>query len=237
MPESWVVELHSHTYYSKDSLTRFETFIEAAKRHGIDKVAVTDHNTATAALAMAKRWPDMVIVGEEIMTTEGEILAFFLRETIPPYLSPGETIKRLRDQGAFISVSHPYDRLRKGAWREPALLAIIEQVDALEVFNSRCLYSEDNDKALALAARYNKLGTVGSDAHLPYELGRSTQRMQPFEGPGDFFEALKTAERQTKLSPAWVHGATTIAKWLRKTHVVPLPEKLAPKPKGLSNAE
>src|SRR5258708_9774121 len=125
--------------------------------------------------------PDLIIRGEEIMTPQGEILAYFVRESIPAGLIPDETIRRLRDQGAFISVSHPYDRLRKGAWEEADLLKIIDKVDALEVFNSRCIFSEDNDKALALAKQQHKPGTVGSDGHITFEYGHATLRMQPFE--------------------------------------------------------
>jgi hypothetical protein len=219
----WKVELHSHTYYSKDCLTRFERLIRVCQQRGIDRIAITDHNTAEGALALAKRVPDLIIPGEEIMTTQGEILAFFVRETVPPRLSPAETIRRLRDQGAVISVSHPYDRLRKGAWEEADLLKIVPDVDALEVFNSRCLYAEDNAKALALAQKHSKPGTVGSDAHIPYELGRATLLMRPFEGAGDFYEALKRAKPLTTLSPAWVHLFSSYAKYNRKLGLSRLP--------------
>src|SRR4051794_5366065 len=124
MTTTWKVELHSHTLYSKDCLTTLDDVLKTCERQGIDRIAITDHNTAEGALALAKLAPDLIIVGEEIMTTEGEILAFFMKETIPKGLTPTETIRRLRDQGAFISVSHPYDRLRKGAWKEPELLKI-----------------------------------------------------------------------------------------------------------------
>ncbi len=223
MNTTWKVELHSHTQYSRDSLTTLEDVIRTCQQRGIDRIAITDHNTAEGALALAKIAPDLVIVGEEIMTTEGEILAFFMKESIPRGLTPAETIKRLRDQGAVISVSHPYDRLRKGAWKEPDLLKIIDQVDALEVFNSRCIYSEDNAKALAFAQAHQKPGTVGSDAHIPYELGRATLQMQPFEGPGDFYESLKHATPVTTLSPVWVHGLSTYAKYLRKLGLSKMP--------------
>lgn len=223
MSDTWKVELHSHTFFSRDCLTRFDQVIETCKRRGINRIAITDHNTADGALALAKLAPDLIIVGEEIMTTDGEILAFFVKETIPARLSPAETVRRLRDQGAVISVSHPYDRLRKGAWTESILLSIIDQVDALEVFNSRCLYTEDNAKALALAQKHNKSGTVGSDAHIPYELGRSTLQMAPFEGPGDFFGSLKSATSVTSLSPAWVHGMSTFAKWTRRLRLTQWP--------------
>ena len=222
-PRLWKVELHSHTFYSKDSLTRLERVIEVCRQRGIDRIAITDHNTAEGALALAKLDPDLIIPGEEIMTPQGEILAFFVRETVPPGLSPDETIRRLRDQGAVISVSHPYDRLRRGAWEEADLLKIVDQVDALEVFNSRCLYAEDNAKALAFAQAHGKPGTVGSDAHIPYELGRATLLMQPFEGPGDFFESLKQAKPQTAISPWWVHLFSSYAKYNRKLGLSKMP--------------
>ncbi len=216
LSETWNVELHSHTIYSRDCLTSLDRVIESCRRRSIDRIAITDHNTAEGALILAKRAPDLVIVGEEIMTTGGELLCYFLKESIPRGLSPAETIRRARDQGAVISVAHPYDRLRKGAWLESDLLQIIDQVDALEIFNARCLYHEDNDKALDMANAHGKRGTVGSDAHIAYEFGRATLRMQPFEGAGDFFESLRTAQLQTKYSPFWVHAFSTEAKWLKK---------------------
>jgi predicted metal-dependent phosphoesterase TrpH len=212
----WKVELHSHTNYSKDSLLRLPTFINTCRRRGITRVVVTDHNTIEGALAMAELAPDLVIVGEEIMTTEGELLAYFVRETVPPFLSPQATIDRLRAQGAFISVSHPFDRLRKGAWEEADLCKIIDQVDAIEVFNSRCLYPEDNQKALAFAQANNKPGTVGSDAHSAYELGRATLRLPPFANAQQFGQALRQAGAQTKLSLPLVHVYSKVAKYLNK---------------------
>jgi len=221
----WKVELHSHTFYSKDCLTSLALVIKACQRAGIDRIAITDHNTAEGALALARMAPDLLIPGEEIMTPQGEILAFFVRETIPPGLSPAETIRRLRDQGAVISVSHPYDRLRKGAWDEPDLLKIVDSVDAIEVFNSRCVFQEDNAKSLAFAQAHNKPGSVGSDAHIAYELGRATLAMEPFEGPGDFFESLKRATPNVKGSPVWVHLFSTYAKYNRKLGLSRMPGK------------
>jgi predicted metal-dependent phosphoesterase TrpH len=223
MNTTWKVELHSHTLYSKDCLIKLEDVIRTCKERGIDRIAITDHNTAEGALALAKMAPDLIIPGEEIMTPQGEILAYFVRESIPPGLSPDETIRRLRDQGAVISVSHPYDRLRKGAWQEADLLKIVDKVDALEIFNSRCMFAEDNNKALAFAKMHNKPGTVGSDGHITYEYGHATLHMQPFEGPGDFFESLKTAKPDTKLSPAWVHLFSSYAKFLRKRGLSKMP--------------
>lgn len=216
MTESWRVELHSHTHFSRDCLNTFRQVVNACRRKGIGKIAITDHNTAEGALLFAKLEPDLIIPGEEIMTSEGEILAFFVQETIPKDLSPEETIRRLRDQGAFISVSHPFDRLRKGAWKREQLDRIIGKVDAIEVFNARCIWSEDNEQALAYAREHGVAGTVGSDAHAPIELGKATLLMTPFEGAGSFAESLKSARQDVALSGAWVHGLSKFASWQRK---------------------
>ena len=98
------VEFHCHTDASSDSLTRPADLVAAARRKDLDRLVVTDHNTISGALAAQALDPELIIVGEEIMTTQGEILAAFITEEIPPYLSPAETIQRLKDQGAFISV-------------------------------------------------------------------------------------------------------------------------------------
>src|SRR5512143_648703 len=111
------VEFHCHTQASKDSLMQPRVLVETCRRKGIDRVVVTDHNTIAGARAAQAIDPQRVIVGEEIMTTRGEILAAFLSEEIPRDLTPQETIRRLKDQGAFISVSHPFDSIRKGGWQ------------------------------------------------------------------------------------------------------------------------
>jgi predicted metal-dependent phosphoesterase TrpH len=216
MNERWNVDLHSHTLWSKDCLTSFETIIRLCQRRGVDRIAITDHNTADGALALQKIAPDLVIVGEEIMTTKGEILAYFVKESIPAHLSPQETIRRLRDQKAVISISHPFDRLRKGAWEEADLLEIVDQIDAVEIFNSRCLFPQDNERALQFAHQHGLAGTAGSDAHSWLEYGRGMTRMQPFEGAGDFLVSLREADYIKRLSPYFVHLNSKAAKWSKK---------------------
>ena len=154
------VEFHCHTIASKDSLTRPRDLVEACRRKGIDRVVVTDHNTIAGARAAQALDPELVIVGEEIMTTKGEILAAFVQEEIPAGLTPQETIRILKEQGAFISVSHPYDTHRKGGWFEADLLEIVPQVDAIEVFNSRCMDPRFNHQAKVFAEKHNIPGTV-----------------------------------------------------------------------------
>ena len=212
------VEFHCHTNASSDSSTRPNDLVAAARRKGIDRLVVTDHNTIAGARIAQALAPELVILGEEIMTTRGEILAAYVTEEIPPYLSPAETIQRLKDQGAFISVSHPFDRLRSGAWQERDLLEILPLVDAIEVYNSRCMFPGFNRAARRFAEQHNIPGTVGSDAHALFEVGRSLLLLEPFEGPDGMRNVIRSGIPQVKWSPPWVHFASryaTVRKKLR----------------------
>jgi predicted metal-dependent phosphoesterase TrpH len=206
-----LVEFHCHTNASKDSLTPPADLVAAARRKGIDRLIITDHNTISGARAAQSLDPELVIVGEEIMTTRGEILASFVQEEIPAGLPPDEVIRRLRDQGAFISVSHPFDRLRSGAWKEPDLLQILPHVDAIEVFNSRCMFPSFNRAARQFAEKHNVPGTVGSDAHAAFEVGRSLLRLESFDGPDEMRQIIRSAEPIVKWSPPWFHFTSRYA--------------------------
>ena len=221
----WKVDLHSHTIYSRDCLTPTLALIERARAVGLNKIAVTEHNRLDGALAAKALAPDLVIVGEEIKTTHGEIIAYFVKECVPKGLSPQETIRRLRDQGAVISIPHPLDSLRGSAMGREHVMEIINLVDALEVRNARCVRAGDNLAAAELALGHGKLVTAGSDAHTTSEVGRCTLMMPEFEDDAESFrDALERAQPQGEVSPFWPHFASTYAKWRKRFFPVSLPE-------------
>jgi len=156
------VDMHVHTCYSKDATLSLETIMESCEQRGLDGVAITDHNTIAGALALKEIAPFLVIVGEEIDTTKGEILGLFLKEEIPGGLMPEEAMARIREQGGLVGVSHPLDRLRRSAMRQVALLDILDELDFLEGFNSRVTFPSDNRKAQALAQAQGLPITAGS---------------------------------------------------------------------------
>jgi hypothetical protein len=198
------VETHCHTIYSKDSLVRPEDLLKACDKKGIDRVVVSDHNTTRGAFEAQKLDPQRVIIGEEILTTKGELLAAYMTEEIPRGLTPMETITRLRDQGAFISVSHPFDKLRSGHWQEEELLDIAPLVDAIEVFNARCMSPDFNRQASEFAEQHGLAGTVGSDAHGAYELGRAAMLLPDFDDAESLKSVLRQAKFNTRLSSPFV---------------------------------
>jgi predicted metal-dependent phosphoesterase TrpH len=227
-PGVWEVDLHSHTIYSKDCLTRTGALIERARALGLARIAVTEHNRLDGALAAKALAPDLVIVGEEIKTTRGEIIAYFVQEMVPKGLTPQETIRRLREQGAVISIPHPLDWLRRSAMGLEAVLEIIDEVDALEVLNARCVRPQDNDAARALAKAHGKLATAGSDAHTLAEVGRCALRLPAFEdNAASFLQALRSAQAVGAVSPFWPHFASTWAKVRKRIRPIALEAPLA----------
>jgi predicted metal-dependent phosphoesterase TrpH len=210
------VEFHCHTIYSKDSLTRVEDLARACRRKGVDRLVVTDHNTIAGGVRAREIAPELVIVGEEVLTEEGEFLAAFVEEEVPPGLPAVEALARLRDQGAFVSVSHPFDRLRNGRWRPETMAALFPQVDAIEVFNARCMWPGFNWEAAAYARDHNLQGTVGSDAHTLGEIGKATMQLPVFEDAAGLRAALADVRFQRSLSAPWVHFSSRYAVW-RKT--------------------
>jgi len=207
------VEFHCHTHYSKDSLLHPQRLLETCRRKGIHRVVVTDHNNNLGGLHAARLDSTLAIPGEEVLTTAGELLAFFVTQEVPRGLPPKEAIARLRDQGAFISVSHPYDELRSGHWPEKDLLEILPLVDAIETFNARCMQAGFNRQAQAFAQEHGIQGTVGSDAHAAFEIGRATLLLPDFDDAESLRRALPQGTAQTRLSSPWVHFTSRYAVW------------------------
>lgn len=188
------LDLHLHTIRSPDSLTTYDALIRAVEQSELDAIAVTDHNTITGARELAARAPFPIIVAEEIRTTVGEIIGYFLKDEIPAGLPLGETIARVKAQGGLVAVPHPVDRFRRAsALGRTALLQVIDQVDVIEGFNARCVLAADNRAAQQIAREYGKPVSAGSDAHSARELGHTYVEMAPFDGPADFLMNLETA--------------------------------------------
>ena len=212
----WKVDFHVHTCYSRDSFTSLEAVMEACRKRGLDKVAITDHNTVAGALAMREMAPDLVIVGEEIKTRVGEIMGYFLEEEVPKGLPLQEAIARVREQDGVVGVPHPLDRLRREAIGMTHLLTIIEQVDLLEVFNARTIFPADNRRALELARQHGLLATAGSDAHIAWEIGQAYVEMPAFNDQDEFLRSLAQGRVVGSLTNPLTHLASTWAKLIEK---------------------
>ncbi len=205
-------EFHCHSNYSPDSLMTIEEIIKTCRNKSIGKIAITDHGRNAGAFKAHQMAPDLVVVSEEILTNEGEILAYFMTEEIPDYLSPLEVVKRLKDQGAFISVAHPFDPYRGASWKPGTLEMLAPYLDGVEAFNARCFDPSFNEMAGTFANEHGLAWMVGSDAHSIPEIGRAVLQLPNFNSAEELRQAVKTATFSGKLSSKIVHLHSTIAK-------------------------
>jgi predicted metal-dependent phosphoesterase TrpH len=212
-------DLHSHTHWSSDCSTPYKAIVAACQRRGIDVLAITDHNRIEGALELAEqKLPIQIVVGEEVRTTEGEIIGLFLRDWIPPRLSPEETIAEIKRQGGVVYVPHPFDAIRRGVILPQTLERIASSIDAVEVLNARLHAMERNQRAVQFADERKLLKGAGSDAHTAYEIGRAGVEMPAFTDAASFKEALRRATVFGRPSHPIVHAASSWAK-VRKRYL------------------
>ncbi len=179
-------------------------------------MAITDHNTIAGAIALSRMAPDLVIVGEEIKTDVGEIIAYFLKEEVPRGLPVREAIARVRQQGGVVGISHPLDRCRREAMGLTHLLSIIEQVDMLEAFNARTTFPSDNHRTLELAREHGLPATAGSDAHIAWEIGHAYVEMPAFSNKDEFLHSLAQGQIVGRLTTPLIHFASTWTKLIKR---------------------
>lgn len=158
------IDLHTHSVASPDGSLTTKDYARALERGRLQAIAVTDHNTVEMALQIQRALGDAIIVGEEITTTEGEIIGLYLRQTIRPMLSPEETIDAIKAQNGLVYVPHPFETVRKGISPD-TLDRIAKDVDIIEVHNGRAVFQNRSRDALAWSARHRVPGAASSDGH------------------------------------------------------------------------
>jgi predicted metal-dependent phosphoesterase TrpH len=168
-------DLHTHTRFSKDSLSDIGAVLDAALARGLSAIAITDHDEVEGALeaqrmALDRKMPLQVIVGEEVRTDEGDLLVYFVKRKIKPG-KLSVVLEEAKKQGAVCSAAHPYDTARHGIALDKLPSALLGQLDAVEVFNARVPLSSQNASALKFSLARKLAILAGSDAHHPSEIG------------------------------------------------------------------
>jgi len=205
-------DLHIHTKYSLDCDTTLEKIIKRCNELKINCIAIADHGTAEGGLAMQKIAPFKVIVAEEILTTEGEIMGMFLKETIPSGITPREVIKRIREQGGLVNIPHPFETIRGSALKDRVIDEIAQDIDLMEVLNSRSPFPTNSNKARDFAAKHGIPGSAGSDAHTIYEIGNAYIEIPEFNTKEEFLKAMTQCKIYGKRSGVFVHFFSTWVK-------------------------
>lgn len=205
-------DLHIHTEFSMDCSTPLAKIIERCRQLNINCIAIADHGTAEGALKMQKLAPFKVIVAEEVLTTQGEIMGMFLKETIPSGLTPAETVKRIREQGGLVNIPHPFEKIRGSALKDWCINEIAGDIDLMEVLNSRSPFPANTNKARAFAEKHGIPGGAGSDAHTIMEIGNACVELTDFETPQEFLKSLKNGSIYGKRTGLFVRFFSTWAK-------------------------
>ena len=171
------IDLHCHTSASFDCLSDPAKVVRAAALRGLTHLVVTDHDTIDGALRARDLAPGnlTVIVGEEVRTADGDLIAAFLDRPVSPGASAADTIAAIRDQGGLVGIPHPFDRYRGSLLRDARLASLAGSVDWVETHNARVV-GGGNDQAVAFAQEHGRPGVAVSDAHTLLEIGRASCR-------------------------------------------------------------
>jgi predicted metal-dependent phosphoesterase TrpH len=193
LPEArlWKVDFHMHSRFSHDSSTGLEELAARARELGLARIALTDHNTAQGALALAQLEPELVIAGEEVKTTEGEVIGLFVTRTIKAWQRPEAVMDEIHEMGGLVYVPHPFDRWRAN-FAPHRLVALADRIDVIEGYN-QWADPGANEAAADIARELGKPVAFGSDAHSLAELGHSWIEVEPFAGAADLLGKLSRA--------------------------------------------
>lgn len=177
MNKKYRTEFHVHTRYSKDSTLNFYFLYIMCKIKKINCIAITDHNEIKGAIKYKEKLDKKginVIVGEEIFTSDGEIIGLFLNKKIEPGLTCKETIKKIKEQNGMVYVPHPFEPYRyKTVLEESCIFENRNDIDLIEIHNGRNRNTKISKMQKEISEKYKIRPIIGSDSHTFFELGRN----------------------------------------------------------------
>jgi Predicted metal-dependent phosphoesterases (PHP family) len=181
------VELHAHSARSHDGRDPVDLLLEQAAGVELDALAVTDHDAIDASIEAAEKASDyglVGIIGMEVTSAVGHILALGIDDLVPSGLSYDETLDRIHEQGGIAVVPHPFQKSRHGV--APHVTDDqLASADALEVYNSRLFTGRSNRQAETFAVERGLPMTAGSDAHISELVGQAVTEVGADEATAD----------------------------------------------------
>ncbi|MCS6872396.1 MAG: CehA/McbA family metallohydrolase [Anaerolineae bacterium] len=169
-------DLHMHSTYS-DGNQSVEAILAYVEHYtDLDVIAITDHDCIEGALrardlATVRHMRVAVLVGAEISTRDGHLLALGVERLIAADLSMAETVAAVHQQGGVAVAAHPLSWWCPSASRA-VLDALHGTLDGIEVINGSFAGIPTNAQLAALnEARYGFAACGGSDAHTLNAIG------------------------------------------------------------------
>ncbi len=176
-----LADVHMHTTYSDGTGSVAEVLDFVEEHTSLDVIAITDHDTIEGALrardmAATRDYRFEIIVGEEISTREGHLLALFLREPIAPGQSIERSIDLVHEQGGLAIVAHPFNPVFRHSVQRSVMNRLLRQPevhpDGIETLNGSFAGIGSSQVAMRLArTMYPWAETGSSDAHTPTAIG------------------------------------------------------------------
>ncbi|MCK9578278.1 PHP domain-containing protein [bacterium] len=168
------IDLHCHTFFSNDGTSSVKKIIEEGKRKGIDGVAITDHENTDAweeAVFWGKKLEFEIILGEEIKSSEGDILGLFMTKNINGKgKSPEWIIEKIKEQGGLTIIPHPFHEFEGF---KNSLEKYVKLIDGIETFNGRRPFNKGDNLAKSFAEKFNLPKIGGSDSHYYKTVGNT----------------------------------------------------------------
>jgi len=187
------VDLHTHSEASPDGGIRLDSYEKYLQNGTLDVIAITDHNRVDFALNAQQKLGDKIIVGEEIMTSEGEIIGLYLTDLVAPGQTAAETIKAIKAQGGLVYIPHPFETVRKGL--HPKIMDDnVKDIGIIEVCNGRAFLQNRSEQAVVWARLNNVKSAASSDAHGEKGLGGAYTRLDSFPTRESLLDLLDQAK-------------------------------------------
>lgn len=194
------IDLHTHSIISYDGGIDEKGYQRILESGILDVVTITDHNEISFAQKLKVKLGEKIIVGEEIDTSDGQLIGLFLEEKIEPGLSPKQACRQIHEQGGIVYAPHPFEAIRLSMQRV-VLENIVKDVDIIEVFNARGVMRGKPAEAQAFAEQFGLAMAASSDAHGIRGLGTSYSIAEQLPESKTIVHLLNNANFKKKYAP------------------------------------
>lgn len=189
-----IIDTHVHeNKYSDDSFIEFNEALETAKSIGLDGICITNHDNNLMKNLIGDSATIngvLVIVGAEVLTFEGDILTFGLKDIPKKMVSAEELLTLVRKNNGVAICAHPFRDNNRGIGNNMRKLAHL--LSGVESFNGSTL-PYHNLQSYALASELGLPSLGASDAHVLKKLGTyATKFYDNIRDHKDFIEAIKS---------------------------------------------
>lgn len=158
------IDLHTHSAGSRDGGITLEQYRTLLDDNRLDYIAITDHDGIAQARHIHDKLGERIIIGEEISTTEGDLIGLYLKKPVPAGLSAKKTVRLIKEQDGLVYLPHPFETIRHGL-DEATMDTISEDIDIVETCNGRAFAQNRSERALLWAKLHQKPAAASSDAH------------------------------------------------------------------------